>query len=256
MLLLNLDRIRTAQERFEHVYPPETFPVSGDADRDPDMVTVTAPTSLAFEVFKDKDRFRLAGRVETTVQLVCGRCLEPFLWPIDEAFDLRYQPLPATASSTSGRERGGSRDSGRRFFDGVLRERRDRPRAVDAGAVLSGAADEAALQARLPRPLPALRHELESRHLRVHARLDRPALRGAEESSNELRTKDQGPRTRDAESQTTTLENPHRKTADHDTLKPVGLSECPHCHEPKQPHRVCANCGYYRGRQARAVSEE
>jgi large subunit ribosomal protein L32 len=36
----------------------------------------------------------------------------------------------------------------------------------------------------------------------------------------------------------------------------VGLSECPHCHEPKPPHRVCANCGFYRGRQARAVDED
>jgi large subunit ribosomal protein L32 len=46
------------------------------------------------------------------------------------------------------------------------------------------------------------------------------------------------------------------KRRTHDALKPVGLSECPHCHEPKAPHRVCANCGYYRGRQARAVKEE
>ncbi|HEV2984882.1 MAG TPA: 50S ribosomal protein L32 [Vicinamibacterales bacterium] len=46
------------------------------------------------------------------------------------------------------------------------------------------------------------------------------------------------------------------KRRTHDTLKPVGLSECPHCHEPKPPHRVCANCGYYRGRQARAVPED
>ena len=42
----------------------------------------------------------------------------------------------------------------------------------------------------------------------------------------------------------------------HGSSKPVGLSECPHCHEPKQAHRVCANCGYYRGRQATAVDEE
>ena len=27
-------------------------------------------------------------------------------------------------------------------------------------------------------------------------------------------------------------------------------SECPQCRQPKLPHRVCANCGYYRGRQA------
>ena len=32
--------------------------------------------------------------------------------------------------------------------------------------------------------------------------------------------------------------------------------ECPQCHEPKPPHRVCTNCGYYRGRQARPVDEE
>ncbi|MBR1421213.1 MAG: 50S ribosomal protein L32 [Selenomonadaceae bacterium] len=25
--------------------------------------------------------------------------------------------------------------------------------------------------------------------------------------------------------------------------------ECPHCHEPKLPHHVCPECGYYKGRQ-------
>ena len=24
---------------------------------------------------------------------------------------------------------------------------------------------------------------------------------------------------------------------------------CPQCHEPKMPHRVCGNCGYYKGRE-------
>ena len=32
--------------------------------------------------------------------------------------------------------------------------------------------------------------------------------------------------------------------------QPAPYSECPQCHQPKLPHRVCANCGYYRGRQA------
>jgi large subunit ribosomal protein L32 len=30
-------------------------------------------------------------------------------------------------------------------------------------------------------------------------------------------------------------------------------SECPQCHQPKLPHRVCGNCGYYAGRQANEV---
>src|SRR5258708_2160504 len=40
------------------------------------------------------------------------------------------------------------------------------------------------------------------------------------------------------------------KRRTHDALKAVGLGECPHCHEPKPPHRVCPNLGYYPGRQA------
>jgi large subunit ribosomal protein L32 len=31
---------------------------------------------------------------------------------------------------------------------------------------------------------------------------------------------------------------------------PPTYAECPQCHQPKLPHRVCANCGWYGGRQA------
>ena len=27
------------------------------------------------------------------------------------------------------------------------------------------------------------------------------------------------------------------------------ISECPQCHEPKLPHRVCRACGYYKNRE-------
>jgi len=27
------------------------------------------------------------------------------------------------------------------------------------------------------------------------------------------------------------------------------LNECPRCHEPRLPHRVCPNCGTYKGRE-------
>ena len=28
-----------------------------------------------------------------------------------------------------------------------------------------------------------------------------------------------------------------------------GIVECPQCHEPKLPHRVCPNCNYYDGKE-------
>ncbi|TYP00249.1 LSU ribosomal protein L32P [Geothermobacter ehrlichii] len=35
----------------------------------------------------------------------------------------------------------------------------------------------------------------------------------------------------------------------HDSLTPPGVSTCPQCNEPKQPHRVCPNCGFYKGKE-------
>lgn len=92
MLLLNLAKIRTAQERFDYTYAPETF-----AD-DRETFTVTAPVLLGFDVHKDKEIFRLVGRVQTTLDMPCGRCLEPFTTVVDAGFDLRYQPRTETAA--------------------------------------------------------------------------------------------------------------------------------------------------------------
>jgi large subunit ribosomal protein L32 len=42
----------------------------------------------------------------------------------------------------------------------------------------------------------------------------------------------------------------------HDSLKASGLAECPNCHEPKIPHRVCPKCGQYKGREVVEVVAE
>ncbi len=41
----------------------------------------------------------------------------------------------------------------------------------------------------------------------------------------------------------------------HDALTAPGISVCPQCKEPKQPHRVCASCGTYKGKDV-IVSED
>jgi len=45
------------------------------------------------------------------------------------------------------------------------------------------------------------------------------------------------------------------KRRTHDALKATQSGECPQCHEPKLPHRVCLHCGYYRGRQVKEVED-
>lgn len=32
-------------------------------------------------------------------------------------------------------------------------------------------------------------------------------------------------------------------------LDSINLSKCGHCGEQKLPHKICANCGYYNGKQ-------
>jgi uncharacterized protein len=86
MLALNPSRIRTAHERFDRVYQPDQL------GQDHEAFTVTSPVTLGFDIYKDKDQFRLIGRVQASLELPCSRCLEPFTWPVDAEFDLRYQP--------------------------------------------------------------------------------------------------------------------------------------------------------------------
>jgi large subunit ribosomal protein L32 len=39
-------------------------------------------------------------------------------------------------------------------------------------------------------------------------------------------------------------------------FKAPASTPCPRCQEPKLPHRLCANCGYYAGREVVATDEE
>jgi uncharacterized protein len=48
---------------------------------------------------KDEPRFILGGRLQARLQVMCGRCLEPFTLPVDTQVELTYVPHPATAAN-------------------------------------------------------------------------------------------------------------------------------------------------------------
>lgn len=39
------------------------------------------------------------------------------------------------------------------------------------------------------------------------------------------------------------------RRANHDKVTPVQLIACANCGEPVIPHRACASCGHYKGRE-------
>jgi len=91
---LDLTRYRQPVTPFSRTFRPEEVAQEGDPYR------ITAPVDVEFDVHKDKEKFRLEGRVRTELELACSRCLEPFRLPIDATFDLRY--LPASEALAEG----------------------------------------------------------------------------------------------------------------------------------------------------------
>src|SRR5437773_2492738 len=89
-MLLDLSKIRTPHVAFDEVYASERFPISDDQYR------IAAPVQLHLDVTKTGERFRLTGLVQTVLELPCSRCLEAFLWPVEESFDLVYHPQSDT----------------------------------------------------------------------------------------------------------------------------------------------------------------
>jgi large subunit ribosomal protein L32 len=47
----------------------------------------------------------------------------------------------------------------------------------------------------------------------------------------------------------------HRRRA-HDALQARNMITCPNCGEMRLPHRVCPNCGYYKGREVVSMKKE
>ena len=86
-MLLDLNKLHGSREHVERTMPPAAFD-----PRDPDY-RVAAPVRLSMDVEKaGGDAFVVKGRVATTIELSCSRCLDPFEVPVDAAFELRYVP--------------------------------------------------------------------------------------------------------------------------------------------------------------------
>jgi len=85
-MLLDLRGFRGGTEEVARQYTPEAFTLTGEDFR------IVAPVKLTARVSKDASKVRLAGRVQTTLETDCGRCLEPFTVPVDAKLDLMFLP--------------------------------------------------------------------------------------------------------------------------------------------------------------------
>jgi uncharacterized protein len=95
-MLLDLSRFRGDIEHFDRTYPAEVLAMAGEDFR------LVAPVHLVLDVRKDSRKVRLTGRLETTLECDCSRCLEPFAVPVDVAIDSIF--LPADQNTGGGED--------------------------------------------------------------------------------------------------------------------------------------------------------
>jgi uncharacterized protein len=82
-----------SEEHVERTYQPDQFRTPEAQAED---YRVVAPVHLVLDIRKDRDVYRVTGRVETRLALECGRCLEPLEIAVDSPFELRYVPQVET----------------------------------------------------------------------------------------------------------------------------------------------------------------
>ena len=87
-MFLKLRSLQGDHEHIEKRYEPGLFEgIGADAFR------IVSPVTLAFDIDRqEKGRYHVAGHLSAELEATCSRCLEPFTIPVDQTFDLRYQP--------------------------------------------------------------------------------------------------------------------------------------------------------------------
>ena len=85
-LLLDVSQMREAHARVDRTYAADALP------SDPGVYRIAAPVSLRCDVRKNRQQYRLVGRIRATLELECSRCMEPFPLAVDEALDVLFLP--------------------------------------------------------------------------------------------------------------------------------------------------------------------
>jgi uncharacterized protein len=113
-MLLDLNTLHGSREHVERTMPPAAFD-----SQDPDY-RVAALVRLSMDVEKaGGDAFVVKGRVATTLELSCSRCLDPFEVPVDAGFELRY--VPQSVNTGDGEREIAEDDLATAYYrDGVL----------------------------------------------------------------------------------------------------------------------------------------
>src|ERR1700676_305564 len=109
-LFLDVKDLAVRKLRIRKSYAPGSIDYHSSEIKQVAPVEVTATAELL------EGQIRIEGQLETKIEMVCARCLEPVIEDVNRSFDLIYSPLPK--SNKPEEERLKDDDSEIGFFQG------------------------------------------------------------------------------------------------------------------------------------------
>lgn len=120
-MFLDVKELAVRKLQFRKSYAPGSVDYHSSEVKQVEPLQVTGTAELL------DGQIRITGEIQTKIELVCARCLEPVVEDVSRPFDLFYSPLPKEAKPKEDRLKDDDTDIG--FFEGdglflvdVLRE--------------------------------------------------------------------------------------------------------------------------------------
>src|SRR4029077_8467917 len=88
-MLLSIKQLEVKEVRFDETFPPGEIDFSGYEVTQAEPLHVVGVAEL---LHNTGGEVRIRGRMTTTIEAICDRCLGPVRMPIDAPFDLFYRP--------------------------------------------------------------------------------------------------------------------------------------------------------------------
>jgi len=152
-MFLDVKELAVHKLRIRKTYAPGSIDFHSAEIKQIEPLEVTAMAELL------EGQIRIDGTLETKIELVCARCLEPVVEEVSRTFDLFYAPLPKDIKHKEDRLKDDDTEIG--FYEGPGLFLAD---GVE-GAGAAGVAVKGHLSERLPGAVPELRCKPEPRRV-------------------------------------------------------------------------------------------
>lgn len=107
---IELDKLERTGNSFAHVYEPDELVL------DEEHARLTRPPEVSGRVSRSGREVRLRGRINTTAEVDCDRCLKSVSVPVEADFDVKYAPAEDDGSDNGTELQ--AEDLGLATFDG------------------------------------------------------------------------------------------------------------------------------------------